>query len=285
MAIGYLSGDIRPLFLPIASGQTVAVGDLVAQSSSTLVRATDWTWQSAISTPTAPTVTNTSTAIGTSLTNAATNVKISYQFPWGEGTLSSAASATPTAGACLLVSGTSLVPPSPATYTNVYVETSAGSGVFKLFAITYGSSVLVDAYGAGQVPYALNPSGAVVSTGALQATQYSFAQAFQGVCGQYKALYTFFGAAATVPYGNSLALARIATSGCFYGDLASATSVSVGSYVAPAQDTGNDLLNQSLVVVSSRALAIGVVNLAGTSLTRVQFTPLVGLANFQPTGS
>ena len=274
MAITYLYGDTRAYFPPIASSQQVAVGDLIGVSSGTLIRATDVTWASAVATPTAPTVANSAVAIGSPLTNALTNVKISYVFPWGEGTLSAAANATPTANAALLVSGTSLVPPSPALYTNIYVETSAGSGVYQLYGSTYGSAVLVQSYGAGQVPYALNPGGTAVSSGALQVTQYNFVQIYAGVATQAKALTTFFGVAATVPYGNSLPNLRVCPAGLFGGDLATATTVAVGNYVAPAKDTGNDLLNQSLVVVAQKGLAIGEIVQAGTSLTRVQFVPI-----------
>jgi hypothetical protein len=274
MAINYLSGDTRPFFPPIASSNQCAVNDVVGVANGTLFRASDQAWGTAIATPTAPTVTNGAVAIGSPLTAAATKVCISYQFPWGEGTVSSTTTATPTAGAGLVVSGSSLVPPSPALYTNVYVETSAGSGVFQLYGQTYGSPVLVTAYGAGQVPYAQNSGGTAAATGALQVTQYNFALNFAGIATQAKPLYTWFGAAATVPYGNSLPVVRVCPHGLFIGDLATPTTVSIGQYLAPAKDTGNNLLNQSLTVVTSKALAIASVVQAGTNLSRVQFVPV-----------
>ena len=272
MAIVYLSGDTQPLFAPIASSQIVSVGDAVGLVSNTLVRAQDFTWQSAVATPTAPTAANAAVAIGSLLTAALTGVKISYQFPWGEGTTSTAATATPTAGAAILVSGASLVPPSPALYTNIYVETSAGSGTYKLWGSTVGPSVLVTSYGAGQVPYAANPGAVAVLSGALQCTQYQFAAVSTGFVTQAKLATGFFGTAQTAPYGNSLPVARVCTAGTWAGDLSSATTVQAGQYLALAQDVGNNLLSQTLTVVPNRLLSIGQATQSGTNLTRVQFS-------------
>src|SRR5262245_38742619 len=150
MTAKYRYGDTNPATAPLKSGVAVNIADMVYiddGDSFTLKPAGSFTFGSSIGTPAAPTVADSGVTVGSGLTNSATAVKISYQFPWGEGVLSSAGTATPTANATLKVSGASLVPPAPALYTNIYVETSAGSGTFKLWGITYGANVMVNSYG------------------------------------------------------------------------------------------------------------------------------------------
>jgi hypothetical protein len=262
MAIHWVQNDAAMVqFLQVATAQYVEQWDAVALQADTVVRATDIAWAAAVATPSAPTVANAAVNVGSPLTNALTNVKISYQFPWGEGALSAAGNATPTAGAFLLVSGTPLTPPTPALYTNVYVETSAGSGVYKLFDINYtGASMLIGAYGIGQ-----SPTASPVLSGALQITQFNFAQIFAGISSQRKCSPTgpnqaLFGNNAYV-FGNSAAnQVMVVRRGIFQCDLASATTLQPGTnWVGMAKDTGNDLLNQQVVLVSNPALAIGVV--------------------------
>lgn len=260
----YIRGDTRPAFLPVLTAQAVDVGDLTYLSSGNVVRAEDATWGTAVATPTAPTVADGAVAVGSPLTNAATGVKISYQFAWGEGIISSAGSATPTAGALLKVSGAPLVPATNALWTNIYVETAAGSGTYKKWGVTYGSTVMVDSYGTGHVPYANNVGAVVVASGALEATQYVAASAFAGVSGQRK------DAAVARCYGNSTDnLIRVDGSGVWEFDCASAT-FAVGDFVGPAKDSGNALLSNKVVAVGGEALAVGRVVEAGTSLTRVK---------------
>src|SRR5258708_1542689 len=127
----YRYGETTPIRLAWKSGTAVNLGDLAyedASDSNTVKPAFALAWASAVA-------------------NGVAAVKISYQFRWGEGALSAAGTATPTLAAQLLVSGAVLVPPTPALYTNVYVETAAGSGVFKLYATTQGQNVVVEAYG------------------------------------------------------------------------------------------------------------------------------------------
>lgn len=247
-------------FLQVATAQYVEQWDMVALQADTVVRATDITWASAVATPAAPTVANAAVNVGSPLTNALTAVKISYQFPWGEGALSAAGTATPTGGAFLLVSGAALIPPTPAIWTNIYVETSAGSGVFKLYDTTpTGANILVSSYGTGQVP-ATSP----VLSGALQVTQFNFAQIYAGISLQRKCSATgpnsaLFGNNAFV-FGNSAAnQLMVGRRGIVQIDLASAGTLQPGQFVGMAKDVGNDLLNQTVAQVASPALAIGVV--------------------------
>lgn len=79
------------------------------------------------------------------------------------------------------------------------------------------------------------------------------------------------------PYGNSSAVLRVDTTGVFIFDCASAT-FKVGDRVGAAKDTGNALLNQTVVAVSDDAHAIGHVVEAGTSITRVKVRLLSFLA-------
>jgi hypothetical protein len=264
MATRVIRGDTDPIFPPVLTAQAVAWGDLVALSSGNVVRAEDTSWGTAVATPTAPTVANGSTAVGSELTNALTGVKISYQFPWGEGTVSAAATTTPTAASTIKVSGASLVPATNALWTNVYVESAAGSGTYGLWGRTYGEDVYVNSYGLGAAPYAGNAGGVVALSGATQVTQYAFAQAFAGRAAQTKV------AATARVYGNSTDnVIRVDAAGIYEYPCASAT-FAVGDLVGAAKASGNALESQKVVAVAHQALAVGVVAEAGTSVTAVK---------------
>lgn len=260
MTAKYRYGETNPATAPLKSAVAVNIADLCYiddSDSYTLKPAGSFTWGAAIATPSAPTVANGAVAVGSPLTNAATGVKISYQFPWGEGPLSAAGSATPTAAAMLLASGAPLVPPLNALYTNIYVETAAGSGVYKLWGASYGESVMVNSYGAGQVP-----AGSPVTVSALLATQYAFVQKFVGCSGQR------FDGTNTAAYGIKDGLIRFDTHGVYQFDCASAT-FNAGDWVGPDKASGNTLEPQKVVAVVSPVLAIGRVVLGATNVTSV----------------
>ena len=236
----------------VATGQAVEVMDLVAYHSATITRAADETWASAISAPSAPTVADGGVAIGSPLTNAATGVKVSAQYPWGEGPLSPAGTATPTANATIKCTLAAL--PAGALYWNIYVESSAGSGTYKLYGTSSsGSIVLIASYGAGAAP---NPA----TSGALQITQYNFAQAFAGVSNQRMPTSgppAIFGTP-TRPFGNSQDNIIMVDRGpCVIEFDCTAATFAKGAYVGPDKATGNALLNQQVVAVATPALAIG----------------------------
>lgn len=264
MTAQYIRGDTAPVIAPILLAQAVAVADMVGLSTAgNVVRAADEVWQTAIATPSAPTVTNTATTLATGMTNALTGVKVSYQFPWGEGPLSAAGTATPTLNAGLLLTG--VVLPAPAYALNVYVETAAGSGVYKLYeqyaanpgTLGVGNEVIVG-YGVGQAP----PTA--VASGALELTQYNFAQRFLGMSGQRK------DANVARAYGNSTDnVVRVETGGIFQFDTASA-SYKVGDFIGPAKDTGNALTNNKVAAVAGESNAIAQVVEATTSSTVVK---------------
>lgn len=260
MSIGvYLGqGDVRPRKVGILTAQAVAQYDLVGLSSGNAVRSEDETWASAVATPSAPTVADGAVDVGGPFTNAATGVKVSVMFPWGEGALSNAGSATPTAKALLKVTLAAL--PAPGLYWCIYVETAAGSGTYKLWGTSYtGSIIMVDSYGVGRTP----PTA--VNSGALEITQYNFAQKFAGLSHQTKAASTarVYGASED----NKLI---VHTGGCFQGDCASAT-FAAGDYLGPAKQSGNALESQKLVAVAGEALAVAQVIEAGSSITTVKF--------------
>ena len=260
MAIGiYLGqGDTRPRKVGILTAQLVTQYDLIGLSGGNAVRAEDEAWATAIAAPAAPTVANGGVAVGSPLTAAATGVKVSVMFPWGEGALSAAGSATPTLNALLKV--TLAAVPAPGLYWCIYVETSAGSGVYQLWGTSpSGAITMVDSYGTGRAP----PTA--VNSGALEITQYNFAQKFLGLSHQTKA------ANVARVYGASEDNKLVAhTSGTFQADCASAT-FAVGDPVGPAKQAGNVLESQKLVAVADIALGIGFVMEAGTSVTTVKF--------------
>lgn len=251
MALRYARDNSRPKIVPVLTAQAIAVCDLVGLSSGTAIRAQDVAWQTAIGTPASPTLADGAVSVGGPLTNGVTGVKISYQFPWGEGTTSAPATVTPTAHAFIVISGASLVPPAPALWTNIYTETAAGSGVYKLRATTLGQTMLIDSYGAGQVPYAGNSSAAAQDGSALVYTQWLFAQAFEGVSGQTKQANV-----ARVLANSADNLIRIDTGGIFYADAASA-AYNPGDLLGVAKDTGNTLsTTNALAAVNHESLSV-----------------------------
>lgn len=274
----YINGDVNEVKLTIATAKTCTTGDMVGMSSGTLVKASDETWGTAVATPSAPTVADAGVNIGTGLTNAATGVKVSYQFPWGEGALSNAGSATPTANAAIKMTGLAI--PAPAIGLNVYVETAAASGTYKLwnsFRFAEGQQgigqIFITGYGVGQTPPATT-----VTSAALDVTQYNFVSKFVGPVMQSKSSSTV----ARV-FGNSEDNRIIAaTSGIWEYDCASAT-FAVGDYVGPAKDTGNALLDNKVVAVDGAAKAIGRVVEAGTSITRVKVKVFSKMLNLERT--
>lgn len=258
MSIGpFQQGEVRIRKVGILTAQAVNQYDLIGLSSGNAVRAEDETWGSAISTPSAPTVADGATDVGSPLANAATGVKVSIMFPWGEGTLSAAGSATPTAKAMLKVTLAAL--PAPGLYWCIYVEDAAGSGTYKLWGISYtGAVVMIPSYGLGRTP----PTA--VAQGAKEITQYNFAQKFLGLCHQRK------DANAPRCYGSSEDNKLLAHAGGeFLMGCASAT-FAVGDPVGPAKDSGNALLSQTIVAVADIALGVGYVTEVGSSVTAVK---------------
>lgn len=99
----------------------------------------------------------------------------------------------------------------------------------------------------------------------LATTQAAFVALFLGASMQSKTSTTN----ARV-FGNSEDnVITVATSGEYEYDCASAT-FEVGGLVGPAKDTGNALLSDKVVTVSTEAAAIGRVVERGTSITRVK---------------
>lgn len=257
----YRYGETQPIRQAFKAGVAVDFGDCVyedAADSFTIKPAGSLTWGTAVATATAPTVTDGAVALGTGLTNAATGVKVSYQFPWGEGALSAAGSATPTANAAIKLAAVAL--PANVIGLNVYVETAAGSGVYQLWGTTQGGLTLITGYGIGHVP-----AVAPVTSGALDVSQYTFCLSFVGVSGQ-----RYDGTNATA-YGIKDGKVRVDTDGVFDFACASA-SFNPGDLVGLAKQTGSLLDPQTVILVAHRTLAIGIVMAPTTSSTtaRVQ---------------
>lgn len=251
-------GDTRPIVAPIKTAVAFNISDCMFADSTdsyTAKPAGSFSWQSAVATPVAPTVADSGTAIGSDLTANATGVKVSYQFPWGEGPLSTAGSATPTAHAALKVTAIAL--PANALWINYYVETSAGSGTYKLAAVGYGTQMLIATYGNGQ-----SPAASPVTTGALDVTQFLFTQSFLGCSAQY-----YDGT--NLAYGIKDSLVRVDTAGVFDFDCTSA-SFNEGDLVGLDKATGNALDPQKVIAVAHQTLAIGRVVKQVSSATSVR---------------
>lgn len=264
----YLFGDARPTKLPWKLAYAIYQGDMVYKDANdTVVLPDDGTptlqpvkaagslaWQAGVDTPSAPTVADTASDVNSGLTNALTGVKVSYNFPWGEGALSDAGTATPTAQAGLILTAVAL--PTNVLSRNIYVETAAGSGTYKLYGVDHGEATIITGYGVGRTP----PTA--VSTGNLQVTQYTFAQSFMGVSAQF-----YNGTDAT--YGVKDGYVRVDAGGTFFFDCASA-NFDAGDLVGPAQASTNALEPQKVVAVADKALAIGRVHEGGDALTVVR---------------
>jgi len=259
MSLRHIRGETRPQFLPVLTAQAVGLCDLLSlDTDGNVVRAQDVTWGTAVATPSAPTVAASAASRGTALTNALTGVKVSANFPWGEGALSAAGTATPTAAFGLKVTLAAL--PANALSWNVYVEDAAGSGTYKLQQVTTVSAgiIYVDSYGTGATP----PSA--VLTDATTVTQYAFAQAFVGVSGQVKTA-----AAARVLCNGADNIIRVDTSGLYLADVTSA-AYEPGDYLGVKKATGNTLsTTNALAAVAHESLAVAraAQGTAGSSVT------------------
>jgi hypothetical protein len=235
----------------------VEVYDMISLIGNTVVRASDIVWGSADAAPTVPTGADTGVVTSSGgLAAAATLIKISYQFTWGEGPLSASISVTPTAHAGILLTGASLVPPAGALYTNIYTNDGAGGTVYKLWGTTDGTSMTIISLGQGNQP---SPT----TTGALDVTQNTFAVNFLGVSNQRKVanLARIFGSS----LDNQIMVCR---AGVVEFDTASA-SYNPGDFVGPDKDVSNILMNQQVVKVASESLAIGRVLHITNSNTKV----------------
>lgn len=264
----YLFGDARPTKLPWKLAYAIYQGDLVYQDADDTVVLPDsggptlkpvkaagsLTWGTAIATASAPTLADVGLAFGSGLTNAATDVKVAYITPWGEGTLSAATAVTPTADGGIELAGIAL--PTNVLKLAVYVETAAGSDVYKLYRETNGEQIIITGYGVGRVP----PTA--VATAETAVTQYTFAQSFMGVSAQY-----YDGVTAAI--GVKDGYLRVDAGGTFFFDCASA-NFDAGDLVGPAKATGNALEPQKVVAVAHPSLAIGRVHEGGDSLTVVR---------------
>lgn len=231
-----------PQLWAVATAQAIAAGDLVCKTSTAvenLLRASDVTYATAVATPNAPTLTDGAINAGTSISAGANHVKVSYQFPWGEGPLSAAGAVTSTAHA-IIIGALAIALPAPAMYANIYVETSQGSGVYAFYGTTVSQNFTVTAYGNGNAPPATTYAGT-----ALAVTQYNFAQLFVGQSGSFK------DANVALVAGYSIAnLIRVYTSGTVYADLDASYTYLAGDLFAPAANGGGTALqNQTLAPV------------------------------------
>ncbi len=258
----YLYGETSPLIFPVATAIDLEVGDATYFASGSITPADELAWGTAVTTA-APVITDGVIDLNTGLTAAVTSVKVSYNFPWGEGTLSDEDTVTPTAQSYIILAAVAL--PTPAVSRNVYVESAAGSGIWKLYATDEGGVMHIMGYGIGRVP----------PTAKLQAettiTQYTFAQAFAGISGQIK------GEGVALVSGNSTDnVVRVNTGGVYRAPCAS-TTWKVGDFVNMKKDTGDTLMNQTVERVAlvgdslGHTIAIGMCVKAATSATTVDF--------------
>lgn len=255
----YLYGDTDPGHAPFKAGVAVSLWDLLfidPSDSYTIKPAGSLTWVAAQAAPSAPTLTNSAVAIGSALTNAATAVVATYVTAYGETEASSAGSATPTAAAALRVAAITL--PSGMRGVRYYVETAAGSGVYKFYRETIGESFLITGYG----PAGAAEAPVATTLGATVMSQADFASKFVGLAGQ-----RYDGSNATA-YGIKDGYLRFERGGVFEFDTASA-SYNYGDLVGPAKQSGSLLEPQKVALVANKYLAIGRVIKPTTSATKV----------------
>jgi hypothetical protein len=169
-----------------------------------------------------------------------------------------------------LTNATVSVPPLAPTIQYLYGETNPVMvTVASAQVVTKGDIVGMDASlsGAGGAT-TINRAEDETWASTLAATQDNFAKYFLGIAAQSKR------STDTVPYGNSnqglVAAIEVNTTGVYEGPCASAT-FEIGDLLGPAKASGNALLSQKLVKVTSEAEAIGRVVERGTSITSVKF--------------
>jgi hypothetical protein len=259
----YRYGDTSPIAVAYKSGTAIELGDLCFLDSAdgyTAKPAGSFTWVAATATPSAPTGATETGAAVSSLTSGATGIKVAYVFPWGEGTLSSAGSVNVTGnGDAIRLDGIDMSALPSGTRRAVYVETAQGSGTYKLWMEDSGGASLITGYGVGRTP----PTAAAQDATAM--SQYGFGQAFAGHSAQ-----SYDGSTgSSIPIGVKDGKVRIDTEGVFEFDCAS-TSFNAGDLVGPAKASGNTLEPQKVVSVSHELLAVGRVQEATSSATKVK---------------
>lgn len=270
----YLYGNTRQGLFDLKSGVAVVKGDHLyrdASDSNKVKPAGSFTWGTAVATPSAPTVANGTAAIGTGMTNAATGVKVSLNFAWGEGALSAAGSATPTLNAGIQIAALDISGFTGALSRNIYVETAAASGIYKLWGTDNGGANLITGYGSQRVP----PTA--VTSSATDVTQYSFHLSYAGVADQ-----SYDGTTAGLnTAGIKDGKIRVLQDGVFEENTAAAT-YAPGDLVGLAKQSGNLLEPQKVVACSGKSQAVGrVAEGLGTSATLVRIRISPPLATIQ----
>ena len=272
--VRYVYGDAQPVKAPWKGTYNFNIGDIMYEDNTDTVTPPDqagalypvkpcydFTWQSAISDPIAgPTATAISAAslIGPGFA-AGTSYKVQYTYvtpdgPYGtylESGPSSYSSAIVIAtGGGIAITGVSV--PSGVQKVNWYVTNGTGTTPQLAASTLYGASVNLTV-----APPATAPAPpAANGLSALVLTQFAFVQQFLGVSAQYYNGNSFGQPGAVVNYGVTDGYTRIDAGGVFNFVCATAT-FNVGDLVGVAKDTGNNLAGQTVVAVSSKALAIG----------------------------
>lgn len=258
----YRYGDAKPIKVPIKATFGFQIGDSLYIDPTDTVTPPDqsgslypakpvggYTWQTAISDPTAAPVTaEISTPQGGGFA-AGSSYKVEYTYVTTDG-LESGPSSGSTAlslasGQGINVTGVSV--PSGVVTTNWYVSGSAGTGYQFVAQTPYGAGLNI----VGPPPADASAPPSAQGLSATVLTQVALAKLFIGISGQF-----YDGnALATTGYGVKLGYARCDTGGVF--DLACASATfNEGDMLALAKDTGNNIGNQLFVATTLKECAV-----------------------------
>ena len=277
-------------YISVLSGSTITLSQAATLSGTsvptnvltggnTLIRAQDYIYPGAgIGAPSAPVIADSGIAATSGgFAASATLVKVSFQWPWGEGVLSAASnSVTPTATHTLSLAAITL--PWPALWINIY--TSVAGAAYQLVGQAQtsggwgGSSTQLLGPGTGPAT-----NYAPVAVTAQMLAQYAFAQIFTGLSGCTKAAGV---SQITGQYTANVCRVDTGTNTTFYGDLDGSYTPNVGDYYAPAFNSAATTLQSQILqpcAVNNRTLACAQIVAAGTTYAPTGFPAAYGPGN------
>lgn len=278
-------GDTNPRKLAWKATFGISIGDCCWLDSTDTVtppdqassvypvkKASDLTWQTAITDPTtAPNITAVASPYGPGFTVASTGFKVAYTYVtlYGQESTASALSSAMSTNTDGISAALPAGLPASVYKVNWYVTTDGGDATtLKLAGSSIGGYGIVLS-GPPSSNAAAPPATSQVTATAL--TQGLFAQRFAGVSPQYYNGDTI--TSTTLPYGVKDGYIRIDSDGVFDFACDASSNFNEGDLVGMEKDSsGNFLYNQQVIAVPVQAMAIGRV-VAGTtsaSVVRVQ---------------
>lgn len=258
----YRYGESNPIRVPWKSAVAVNVGDFVFEDetdSYTVKPAMSAPWQTAIADPSAaPTLAAAASPLGPGF-GAGSGYVVKYTYLTADGVESgpSPASSALTLTAGQGINATGVTVPAGVVAVNWYVSNSTGGSLLLVATTAYGAGLTIT----GPPPSTAAAPPAANGLSALVLTQVYFAKRFLGIASQA------FDGTNTSAYGIQDGSLRVDTMGIYDFTCAAAT-FNVGDLLTLAQDVGNNLTGQT-VVLAGTAQQANLPNVAKIALARV----------------